>query len=108
MKLPQMVRNVTKSKKYVVEFGGINKSSRFREGELADSQNLSSDLLPFISQRGKREQMQEFTDPTSVYAHDGIAVVDGTGFYYKGEDDESFIKKFYVTAGKNRCCIHLS
>lgn len=99
MKLPQMVSNVNKSKKYVVEFGGINKSSRFREGELGDSLNLSSDLLPYISQRGKREQMGEFESPTAIHAHNGIAVVDGTRFLYKAEGETEFREKIQVTEG---------
>lgn len=99
MKLPQMVSNVNKTKKYVVEFGGLNKSSRFREGELGDSLNLSSDLLPFISQRGKREQLGEFEEPTAVHAHNGVAVVDGTKFLYKAEGETEFTEKFQVQKG---------
>lgn len=102
MKLPQMVSNVTKSKKYVVEFGGINKSSRFREGELADCKNLSSDLLPCISQRGQREQIGEFISPTAIHAHNGIAIVDGTSFLYRTADGKDFEEKFQVQKGEKQ------
>lgn len=102
MKLPQMVSNVDKIKKYIIDFGGINQSCRFNEGELADSKNLSSDLLPFISQRGKREQLGKFDAPTAVHAHNGIAVVDGTKFLYKADGEEEFTEKITVTEGKKQ------
>ena len=97
-----MMSNVTKSKKYTVEFGGINKSNRFREGELANSENLSSDLLPFISQRGNREQLGEFESPTAIHAHNGIAVVDGTKFLYKADGEAEFDEKIQLTEGKKQ------
>ena len=100
MKLPQMVNRINKSKKYTINFRGINRGSNCSEGELWDCFNLSSDNLPYLSQRGAREQLGEFKSPTAVHAHNGIAVVDGTSFLYKADDEEEFTEKITVTEGK--------
>ncbi len=128
MKLfPDRIAQANKSRQYVVSFGGINKNDSFRWGELADSMNLSHDASPFLYPRGERyvetvrlkemetvvddegnETVQEkITDfgllnPTTLFMHDGVAFVDGTGFYYKGANDEAFEKKFDVTEGKKQ------
>lgn len=102
MKLPQMVSDVPKSKKYIIEFGGINRSSRFSEGELWDTQNLSSDLSPYISQRGKREKVRDFEAvPTALFAHNGVAAVVGNTFYWY-EDLESEVYKYSAELSEGR------
>lgn len=100
MRLPNMKHNVVKKQKYVINFGGINRCSSYNEGELQDSLNLSSDLLPYISQRGQRKRLGEFESPTAIHAHNGIAVVDGTSFLYKADGEEEFAEKITVAEGK--------
>ena len=104
MKLfPDRIVQTSASRQYVVNFKGLNKNDSFRWGELADCENLSHDADPFIYPRGEREYVtDEFTAPTTLFMHDGIAVVDGTGFYYKGAKDETFEKKFDVMEGKKQ------
>lgn len=102
MRLPHMKRNVGKTQKYVINFGGINKCSNYSEGELESSLNLSSDLLPFISQRGSRAVLHSFERPTALHTHNGIAVVDGNTFFYKAEGDTEFLEKATVTEGKKQ------
>ncbi len=128
MKLfPERMIQTNTSRQYVVNFKGINKNDNFRWGELADCENLSHDAEPFLYPRGERnvetvklketetvtdaegnETLKEtitemkFSNPTTLFMHDGIAVVDGTGFYYKGAENEAFEKKFNVTEGKKQ------
>ncbi len=104
MKLfPDNMVRVNNTRQYVVGFKGLNKNDKFRWGELADCRNLSHDAAPFLYPRGERELVsEEFSNPTTLFMHDGIAVVDGTGFYYKGAEDEAFEKKFDVTEGKKQ------
>lgn len=102
MHLPQLKKYISKSKKYIISFGGINKRSGFSEGELHDSKNLSSDLLPFISQRGERATKEKFNAPTAIFAHNGIAIVDEASFLYKADAESEFVEKATITAGKKQ------
>ncbi len=50
-KLPFM-RNISDpAKKYIVNFGGLNLTDNFSEGELLESENLSTNRFPFLSVR---------------------------------------------------------
>ena len=85
MKLPYMKSGSGKTKKYVVSFGGINYGESYKDGDFADTMNVSSELYPCISQRAARIKEGEYENPTALGAKDGLVIVDGTTVYYNGE-----------------------
>ena len=80
--------NVPKNKteKYIVNFRGINYGEGYRDGELAESKNLSSEKYPCISPRRERAVVGEYTSPSTLHVKDGLLVIDGTKVLYNGEE----------------------
>lgn len=61
--LPILRQEKTKSKKYIVDFKGLNLGEGWQDGELADSKNISSVLYPCVTQRYARV-IEEFEQDT--------------------------------------------
>lgn len=100
MRLPELTNNAQPSKKYMVQFAGINYGDNQQEGELSESKNLSSSRFPIMSQRSGRTKVLEHTSPTAIFDFKGkLCVVDGTSFLY---DD---VAKGTVTAGKKQFAV---
>lgn len=51
MKLPYAKNVSSATQKYMVQFGGINKTDAFAEGEFADMENLSLERFPYLTVR---------------------------------------------------------
>lgn len=102
MRLPVLRTDVTRSKKYIISFGGINRTGNAREGELWDSENLSADEAPYLYQSGEKEKVAQFVSPTCVFAHNGIYVLDGTELKFKSESDSEFVTKMTLEEGKKQ------
>lgn len=94
MKLPAMRFKDGIKKGKQVKFGGLNHNLGASDGELWDMKNLTGEHYPVLSSRKGRVKVNALTNPGGLFAHNGLAWVDGTGFYYKGE------RKGTVTAGQ--------
>lgn len=86
MHYPQL-RPTRARKQFTQVFGGLNKSLKIRDGEWADTTNLSTRNFPLLSPRAARGISD--TALTAPYAiggnQDGLAYVDGDTLYYKGD-----------------------
>ena len=102
MYLPKLQTDIAKTKKYIISFGGINRTGNAREGELWDCGNLSADETPYLYPSGEKESIAQFTSPTCVFAFNGLYVLDGTELKYKGESDTEFTVKMTLTAGQKQ------
>ena len=85
MELPNMkyADKLTKGKQ--VRFRGLNHTIGARDGEIWDMENMTGDHAPVLATRAKRMIYRKLEKPGGLYAREGLAWVDGTGFYYKGE-----------------------
>lgn len=85
MELPSMkyADKLTKGKQ--IRFRGLNHTIGARDGEIWDMQNMTGDHNPVLATRAKRMLYKKLTKPGGLYSWEGLAWVDGTGFYYKGE-----------------------
>lgn len=82
--LPILSANNENSKKYVVNFRGLNLGEGYQEGEFSHTENVSSVLAPCLTQRFGREQAGSYGDARAMHAKDGLLVVDGTRVLYNG------------------------
>lgn len=102
MRLPLLQEERNRTQRQLVAFGGINYSASAREGELLDSEGLSTARHPYISQRNGRGTERTYgntadstTWPTALHASkEALCVVHGTDFSYNG------VVKGTVTAGE--------
>ena len=102
MNLPYLMETNEATKKYTVSFRGINYGEGYAEGELEQSENLSSALYPCLTPRTARVKEATFTSPTSIHAKEGLVVIDGTSVKYRSEGAETFSTVGTVTAGKKQ------
>lgn len=85
MRLPYINANPT-TKKIVGQFGGINEQKQIAESQFSDMKNMSSRFFPAIGTRKPRgEIIKTLEKPNGLYYKNGLAYVDGTELYYKGE-----------------------
>lgn len=82
--LPYLNAEKENSKKYVVNFQGINLGEGYAEGEFSHTENISCALAPCISQRFGRELEAEYEAPKALHVKDGLLVIDGTNVIYNG------------------------
>lgn len=95
MKLPSVLYADGIKKGRQVQFGGLNHNLGAADGELWDMRNLTSDCFPLLAVRPPRLMYSEMKGkPGGIFAWDGLAWVDGAGFYFEGE------RKGTVTAGQ--------
>lgn len=101
--LPYLQVTRGKTKKYTINFLGINLSNSVEDGEFCDTLNLSTSRMPCLSQREPREKIKELTSPTALYSNKKLCYVDGTNFYYDGEvkGEVTTGKKQFATIGAN-------
>lgn len=85
MKLPDMryADGIVKSQQ--VKFGGLNHNLGAGDGELWDMRNLTGDYSPLLATRPPRFHQMTLAAPGGIFSWDGLAWVDGDGFFYKGE-----------------------
>jgi len=72
---PRKTRSVTVSR-----FRGLNRQPLIREGEMAEMENLSSDLYPVLSPRKPRGTYRKPASPQGLIALDQVCYVDGADF----------------------------
>lgn len=82
--LPYLREGEPNSKKYIVQFKGLNMGEGWSEGEFSACRNLSSARMPCISQRFGRGLEAEYASPEAIHAKAGMLVIDGTDVIYNG------------------------
>ena len=98
MKLPRFKYSSYQYKSEMMDFKGLNLGNVVADGEFSDSLNITCDEAPCIAPRMPRKVLKDgLTAPTNIYSKDGkLAYVDGTSFYYDGE------QKGIVTEGEKQ------
>jgi hypothetical protein len=94
--LPFLNTESDNGKKYIVAFRGLNYGEGWTDGELSDCRNVSSALYPSLTQRWARSVEGAYSAPSTLFAKDGLVVVDGTTVYYNGKSVGT------VTAGRKQ------
>lgn len=86
MKLPSMkyADGIVKGKQ--IKFGGLHRSVGAGDGELWDMRNLTSDHYPVLASRAPRLKYRSFDAAGGLFSWDGLCWVDGTSFYFQGEE----------------------
>ena len=82
--LPYLTSEAENSKKYIVQFQGLNMGEGGTDGESSETENISSVLSPCITQRFGRVLSGQYTAPTAMHAKEGLLVIDGTDVKYDG------------------------
>ena len=85
MKLPGPTYADGIRKDQQVVFKGLDHNLGAGDGELWDMRNLTSDYYPLLATRQKRRILRSLSAPEGIFSWDGLAWVDGTTFYYRGE-----------------------
>ena len=83
--LPFLNSGNKNSKKYVVNFRGLNLSEGYQEGDFSDCKNISSALAPCVTQRSGRAVVAEYSAPAAIHAKDKLFVINGTQAIYDGK-----------------------
>ena len=94
MKLPGVTYSDGIVKGQQTRFNGLNHTLGAGDGELWDMENLTGDYFPLLASRRPRRLYRTLESPGGLFSWDGLAWVDGTGFFYQGE------RKGTVTAGR--------
>ena len=84
VKLPQIPNKVKVFNTDVISLRGINFSDSLRDGDLADSKNISARRYPYISTRKAREQLTDYSEVTALTSWDKLVAVQGTDLLYDG------------------------
>lgn len=82
--LPYLKKETNRTEKYIVQFRGINYDEGYRDGDLADSENLSSEKFPFMTPRRQRTKVAQYNAPSTLHTKEGMLVIDGTQVIYNG------------------------
>ena len=82
--LPFLKRESNRTEKYIVQFRGINYDEGYQDGDLAESENLSSEKFPFMTPRRQRTKVAQYTAPSTLHTKEGLLVIDGTQVIYNG------------------------
>ena len=83
MKLPELI-NLPQKTTMISAFGGYNHNDRINEAEFFDMRNIDSGSFPVIKTRKNRSTIRRLEKANGLYAHNKLAWVDGTDFYYNG------------------------
>lgn len=84
MNLPYLTAATSKSRKQIITFAGLNYGQGGSDGELAESEGLSSAQFPCLSQRQGRRTEAIYTAPTALYARGKLLTVEGERLLYGG------------------------
>ena len=100
MHLP-VIKKENRYRRSIVNFGGLNLSQSFKDGELRDCVGISHSEFPFITQRKKRETEFKCAAPTCAIfgENEFVAADDGLYFNRKKVGDLSPGKKHIAALG---------
>lgn len=82
--LPYLKKETNRTEKYIVQFRGLNYDEGYKDGELADCENLSSEKFPCMSPRRQRVKVAQFNAPSTLHTKQELLVIDGTQVIYNG------------------------
>jgi hypothetical protein len=82
--LPFLNETSENTKKYVVNFRGLNLGEGYQDGDFSNTENVSSVLAPCLTQRYGRTLEATYGVPRALHAKDGLVVIDGTAVKYNG------------------------
>lgn len=83
MILPYLSEVQNASKKYSVVFRGINYGEGTKDGEFAETYNLSTDQYPCITQRAERiKATDKYSEPSTLHSKGDLLVIDGEDVWY--------------------------
>lgn len=83
----QLLNSIRKQKSTIGVFMGVNRTETKQDTEFRDMQNLSSDEYPTMTPRAPRgDVLKTFTKCNGIFYKNALAYVDGTSFYYNGEE----------------------
>lgn len=85
MFLPKIPYQDRKVRQQTVRFGGLNLNDTRDSGQFANTSGVSTRLYPVLSPRLGRAMNNHYPSATTIYAYDGLIVVNGTDLYYDGE-----------------------
>lgn len=81
MHLPR-IKKENRYKRSIINFGGINLTGNYSQGELTDCTGISHSEFPFITQRKKSEKIFSCNYPTSALFGSFECIASEDGFYY--------------------------
>lgn len=65
-------------------FYGLDRNLKIADGAWQDEKNLTAEHFPLFSQRKKRGNVQQFTNPLGMLAKDTLVYIDGEYVYFGG------------------------
>lgn len=84
MRLPFLSETGQAVQKQLGQFKGYNNNLVIGDNEFKDMRNMCSDYFPAIGTRKSRGPLiKTLSKPNGLFYKNGLAYVDGTGFYYK-------------------------
>ncbi len=89
MRYPYL-KPIAKSRQMIGSFGGYDHSLRIADNEWYETENTSTDWFPLLGPRKPRGRVRQLTKPNGLFAHVGLAWVDGTEFWFRGQRVEGF------------------
>lgn len=103
MELPNMKYADKLTKEKQLRFRGLNHRIGAKDGEIWDMMNMTGDHSPVLATRARRMLYGKLEEPGGLCALEGLAWVDGTGFFYNGvwKGEVSQGGKSFGTLGKN-------
>lgn len=85
MYLPELGYKPGKTRRQMVELGGLNYTRNAGDGELEDSRGLSCAGWPCLTQRQGRRRVRRTENCQSLYAWDELVTVEGAELLYNGQ-----------------------
>ena len=82
--LPKMHRTKTHVRRDILQWSGIHYGAGAADGDLSESENLSTLHWPALSPRLPRQPLTDYTAPTALCGGNGLAVVDGDTLLWEG------------------------
>lgn len=99
MYLPSVERGREKTRRQIVEFGGLDRTQRPREGALTDCLGLSWDRWPCLSQRAGRKRVKTAEGVADLFAWETLWKMRGATLY---RDEQQVVT---LTPGKKRFAV---
>ena len=85
MRAPQIPYKIQKVRREVVAMGGFNRSDRLKDGDIAESRNVSLRRWPYLSTRLGRKEQAGYDGCTALSAWNKLVAVNGTDLLYDGK-----------------------
>lgn len=85
MDMPWLKPGAGKTRRQIVEFGGLNYTQDLKDGELESASGVSAELWPCLATRAGRTEVQRLSAGTDLFAWEKLVAVDGTDLLYDGE-----------------------